>query len=267
MPSRRPADPAPDRAVEPPAMMADEKIRVMGRVEDEHWWFRAKRELVADVLGRAGVTGPVIDVGCGTGAVLDRLREAGHSPVLGTDLSPIAAQAARGRGLSVVRSVAEHLPFPTAAAAAVVSLDVIEHLDDDVAALLEYRRVVRADGLVVIAVPAYDWAWSDHDVSLGHRRRYTRKRLAAAAEAAGLDVVALSHFHSWLAPVAYTVRKTPLRRLLKGDEEEASLGRPFVNRALDRLAALERSVSRHRPIPVGLSILLVGRPQDPSGRR
>lgn len=247
--------------------MAEEKIRVMGRVEDEHWWFRAKRELVADVLERAGTTGPVIDVGCGTGAVLNRLRSGGHAPVLGTDLSPIAAREAHGRGLSVARSVAEQLPFPAACAAAVVSLDVIEHLDDDVAALREYHRVIRADGLVVIAVPAYDWAWSDHDVSLGHRRRYTRQRLAAAAEAAGLEVVVLSHFHSWLAPVAYTVRKTPLRRLLKGDQEEASLGRPVVNRFLDKVAALERSVSRHRPLPVGLSILLVARPQDPVGPR
>ncbi len=241
--------------------MAEGKIRVMRRVEDEHWWFRAKRELVVGVLAKAGVRGPVIDVGCGTGAMLGRLQEAGHGPVLGTDLSPLAAQEAKARGHRVVRAVAEQLPFGTATAGAVVSLDVIEHLDDDVAALREYARVVTDDGLLAIAVPAYDWAWSDHDVALGHRRRYTRERLTNAAVSAGLEVLEITHFHSWLAPVAFVVRRTPVRHLVRGDEEEASLGRPSVNRALDRLAALERSLSAKRPIPFGLSILLVARPR------
>lgn len=245
--------------------MADEKIEVLGRVEDRHWWHRAKRDLVAEVLATAGATGPVLDIGCGTGAVLARLAAEGHHPVFGTDLSPVALDAARRRGPSVVRAEAERVPFRAAAAGVVVSLDVIEHLDDDAAALREYRRVLRPGGLVVIAVPAYAWAWSDHDVSLGHRRRYRRSRLRAVAEAAGFDVVALSHFHSWLTPVAYVVRRTPVRHLVRGEQEEASMGRPVLNRLLGRMAALERAIGRRRPIPVGLSILLVARPRPPSG--
>ena len=241
-----------------PTGMADEKVRVMARLEDEHWWFRAKRDLVADALADHG-GGPMLDIGCGTGAMMARLVADGHFPVLGTDLSPVAVDAARGRGLDVVRSVAEDLPFRSASAAVLVSLDVVEHLDDDVEALREYRRVLVPGGLMVLTVPAYDWAWSDHDVALGHRRRYTRTRLSEAVEAAGFAVERVDHFHSWLVPVAYVVRRTPLRRLVKGDEEEVSQGGPIVNRLLGRVAALERRLGRHRSIPMGLSILLVGR--------
>lgn len=241
-----------------PAGMADEKVRVMARLEDEHWWFRAKRDLVADALAdHSG--GPLLDIGCGTGAMMARLVADGHIPVVGTDLSPVAVDATRGRGLAVLRSVAEDLPFRSRSAAVLLSLDVIEHLDDDVAALCEYRRVLVPGGLVVLTVPAYDWAWSDHDVALGHRRRYTRSRLVAAAEAAGFAVERVDHFHSWLAPVAYVVRRTPLRRLVKGDEEEVSQSNPAVNRLLERAAAVERRLGQRRSIPMGLSILLVGR--------
>lgn len=241
-----------------PTGMADSKVRVMARLEDEHWWFQAKRDLVSEALNSIP-GGRVLDIGCGTGAMMARLVADGHAPVVGTDLSPVALDAARRRGLSVLRSVAEDLPFRDNSAAVLVSLDVVEHLDDDVLALREYRRVLVPGGVVVLTVPAYDWAWSDHDVALGHRRRYTRARLTEAVEAVGLTVEHVAHFHSWLAPVAYLLRRTPLRRLVKGDEEEVSQGGPVVNRLLGRAAALERRLGRHRSIPVGLSILLVGR--------
>jgi len=116
---------------------------------------------------------------------------------------------------------------------------------------------------VVVAVPAYHWAWSDHDVRLGHRRRYTRVSLLAAAHAADIDVVRCTHFHSWLAPVALLLRRTPLRGLLRGRAaEEASFVSPAANRALGFLVALERALLRAVDLPVGLSILLVGRVSD-----
>lgn len=239
--------------------MAPDKLRLMATVEEDHWWFRAKRELVSEVLAGAGVRGPVIDVGCGTGAVIRRLAADGIAPVFGTDLSPIALAAARGGTAPLLRSLAEHLPFRSGTFEAIVSLDVVEHLDDDVAGLVEYRRVVQPGGLVVLAVPAYQWAWSEHDVQLGHRRRYTRDRLRRAAEAAGLEVERATHFHAWLAPAAFLVRRTPVGRLLRGEQEEASYVGPRANRALSSMAAGERRVARRWAIPVGLSILLVAR--------
>lgn len=248
-----------------PGRMSVEKFDIMARLESDHWWFRAKRELVSAELAARGVhEGLGLDVGCGTGAtlaVLDRHL----SQVVGAEFDAHAAVIAHDTaptGATVVNATAEELPVADGVVACLTSLDVIEHLDDDVRALREYARVVRPGGLVVVTVPAYQWAWSRHDEILGHRRRYTRPRVRAAAEAAGLDVVRATHFHSWLTPPAAVIRKTPLGRLVGEDEEEVSYVRPVVNRALWWIASAEIRWLRRRDLPVGLSILLVARVPD-----
>lgn len=241
--------------------MDDERFPVMARLERDHWWFRAKRTLVLDELRRHGVTaGAAADLGCGTGAMVGDLLQAGFAPVTGTDLSRDALVLAAGAtGASWASSRAEHLPFADRSFRAVTSLDVIEHLDDDVAALREYRRVVEEDGLVIVAVPAYRWAWSDHDVALGHRRRYTSRSLRRAVEAAGLRVERVTYFHAWLVPPALLLRRTPLRRLLRGSAEEASFVGPRANALLRGVSGAERRVLRRADLPAGLSVLAVAR--------
>lgn len=244
--------------------MAADAIEAMAEVEREHWWFLAKHRLVLDELARHHVKGVVVDVGSGTGGLLDELRAAGH-PAVGTELDPGALSLA-GRlepRPAMVRAVAEALPVRSASAAAVTALDLIEHLDDDVAGLQEMARVAGPEGLVVVAVPAYRWAWSSHDERLGHRRRYDRGMLLGAAHRAGLQPLRCTHFHSWLVPAALAVRKTPLGRLQRGSSEEASMGSPLVNRLLQRVTAFERGWLARRQLGLGLSILLVARPRQP----
>lgn len=257
-----------DREVSLPAAvgaaMDVDAIEAMALVERSHWWFRAKRDLVIAELDRRRVSGTVVDVGAGTGGLLDALRGAGR-PSVGVELDDVALRltARLDPRPAMVQGVAEGVPVASGAAAAVTALDVLEHLDDDVVGFRELARVAGAGGLVIAAVPAYQWAWSDHDVRLGHRRRYTRAALVAAAHAADIDVVRCTHFHVWLVPAALLLRRTPLRRLLRGrSAEEASFVLPAVNRVLGQLGRLERLLLRGMDLPVGLSILLVGRVSD-----
>jgi SAM-dependent methyltransferase len=247
-------------------VMAPDAVESMARVEREHWWFRAKRDLVVDELRRHDVRGLVVDVGAGTGGLLEQLDAAGRTAI-GFELDPLALDLTTRiePRPSVGRGVAERLPVAGAAASAVTALDVIEHLDDDVAGLRELGRVVGPDGVVIVGVPAYRWAWSDHDVRLGHRRRYDRRSLRAAAEAADLDVLRCSHYHSWLVPIALLVRRTPLGRLQQKSAEEASFVGPNVNRLLRGVSLLERTAMRLLDLPFGLSILLVARPRASTG--
>ncbi len=120
---------------------------------------------------------------------------------------------------------------------------------------------------MLVAVPAYAWAWSDHDVRLGHRRRYTRRSLREAAVAADLEVIRVTHFHSWLVPPALLLRRTPLRRIVRGAAEEASFVSPTVNRLLVAVTTVERWVLRRVDLPVGLSILLVAAPHSSEAPR
>jgi hypothetical protein len=91
---------------------------------------------------------------------------------------------------------------------------VIEHLDDDVAAVRAAARAARPGGLVMITVPAYAWLWSGHDVALGHRRRYTARQLRAVLTAAGLHVHHVGYFNTVLFPAIAGVRLA--KRLVGG---------------------------------------------------
>lgn len=246
-----------------PLEMSEATFDVMSKLEREHWWFLAKRKLVSESLDRYGsCEGVALDVGCGTGESVRSLLDFDFSSVVGTDLSPyataLAAKAAPPRSAFLVTR-AEELPFASGQVGALTSLDVVEHLDDDLGAVQEYARTVRPGGVVVLAVPAYQWAWSDHDVALGHRRRYVASEMRVLAEQAGLEVVRCTYFHSWLVPLAFVLRRTPARYLVKGSSEEASFVNERVNRVLRAVTDAERLVARFIDIPFGLSILMVAR--------
>ena len=89
------------------------------------------------------------------------------------------------RGLTPGEGVcgsATALPFRDGAFEVVAAFDVVEHCADEALALAELVRVLAPGGRLLLSVPAYQWAWSDHDVRAGHHRRYTRPRLVAAVE-------------------------------------------------------------------------------------
>jgi len=254
--TRRAAGDQPDQAY----------FDVMARNSDRHWWYRARWELVAELLAdHVPPGGTAIDVGCGTGEVLALLADAGARRVVGSDLSTDALGHAasrtgtRARGGTLVVSRAERLPFPTASADVLVSLEVIEHLDSDLTALREYRRVLRPGGTMLVTVPAYESLWGDHDDWAGHRRRYGAGQLARAVGRCGFEVNRTSYYFSFLVVPAFLVRRTPLRRLVSSTDEEVSSS-ALSDRVLSTAARLERAALRRMDrLPFGLSILALAR--------
>jgi SAM-dependent methyltransferase len=233
---------------------------VMADHVDDHWWYAARRQLLAEVLvGRVPAGSVAVDVGCGAGGSLAVLSQLGAGVVVGTDLVPeaLANAAPRLGSASLAASRAEQLPLRSDGADVLVSLDVIEHLDDDVAALAEYRRVLRRGGALVVSVPAYPSLWSSHDEWAGHRRRYQQKTLVAALDRAGFEVERATHVFSFLVPPALVLRRTPLRRFVSGNDDDASAS-PLVSKVLGGAARAERAVLRRTGrLPVGLSLLAV----------
>jgi SAM-dependent methyltransferase len=251
------------RSVELPSPQPDATyFDVMAAHARTHWWYEGRRRLVSAVLGRTlPPPSRVLDIGCGTGDNLDALDTVGGSTTLGFELSSYAVRHAPPGpgGTRVAIAVAERLPVASEVADLVVSMDVVEHLDDDTDALREYRRVLRPGGQLLLTVPAYQWLWSRHDVAAGHRRRYRARGLVDAVTAAGLQVERSTYFYSFLVPAAVALRRTPLRRLAADHDEEVGASSPSVTRVMTLLTKLERRLaSRHR-VPFGLSILVLAR--------
>jgi SAM-dependent methyltransferase len=234
----------------------------LAAVEGTHWWFQARRRILRDVVGRyrprpAG-TDPIVDIGCGTGEMLDMLREFG--PVTGLDASPIAVGHCRDRFGDAVDVRLGRIPDDLPSGAGLVTaLDVVEHLEDDAGALAAIRASLAPGGRFICTVPAFGFLWSDHDVAHHHYRRYTRSTLRRRLEEAGFAVERLTYFNTLLFPAVASIRLLQRLRPGRGGGSDAGLPSPAVNRALLRLFSVERLVLRVTSLPIGVSLLAVCR--------
>jgi SAM-dependent methyltransferase len=243
------------------------------RLEDRHWWFRGRREILVGLLDRhvgpdPTATRPVLDVGCGTGAMLETLARYGC--VEGVDSEQAAIDFCHQRGLSnVSRATVPPLPFPDGRFELVTAFDFLEHVDDDTAALREIRRVLKPDATCFMTVPAHGFLWSDHDRISHHRRRYGARGLRERLVAAGLEPRRITYFNSLLfAPVAAV--RLGQRLLPRRDSPRSDLELPgqtsAVNRLLSRVFAAEAALLSRRDLPVGVSLLAIataGRRREP----
>jgi SAM-dependent methyltransferase len=233
------------------------------QAEERHWWYRGRRTVLDGVIAGLGLPKParVLDAGCGSGRNMIEFSSLGT--VTGIELSETSVALARRReaGEIVSGSVLE-MPFPDDSFDLAVSLDVIEHLDDDLTALRELRRTVAPGGALLVTVPAYQWLWSGHDEINHHHRRYTRRSLQRVAERAGWKQVRTTYFNSLLLPVAIMLRVLDRVNRAKTTESSLDLWIPPapVNWLLERPLALEAAlISRGARIPAGLSLLAVFR--------
>ncbi len=176
------------------------------------WYFRALHGHIERALdaGLGASDAKVLDAGCGTGGLIRRLTPR-HATWrwTGVDVEPLACELARERvaGTEIREASVVMLPFGDAAFDAVVSADVLYHVDDDAAALRECFRVLRPGGVVVINVPAYRWLWSYHDEAVHARRRYSRSEVLQKLHLANFCSLRASHWNALPLPLVIARRK------------------------------------------------------------
>jgi SAM-dependent methyltransferase len=232
------------------------------QAEDRHWWYRGRRVVLERVLDGLGLPpgARILDAGCGSGRNMIELARRGT--VTGVELSAPSVEKARARDCGeVIEGSVLEMPFAEDSFDLAVSLDVIEHLEDDLGALRELRRTVAPGGALLVTVPAYQWLWSGHDEINHHERRYTRRSLQTVAEQAGWTQTRTTYFNSLLLPVAILLRVLD-RVSTKTTESSLDLWIPPepVNRILELPLMLEAAmISRGGRIPAGLSLLSVFR--------
>lgn len=232
-----------------------------GGLQQWHWWFRGRRRILQAMLRREVGTDTartIVTVGCGPPEDLPWLQPfAGPGGlVVGLDADPIHARRS-ARGIEYVIGRFEEAPLAAGAFDVVLALDVLEHVEDDAAALTEAVRLLRRPGLLVVTVPALPSLWGAQDVVNQHRRRYTARTLRATFARAGLAAPRMTYFNTFLFPVIAAVRWS---RLALGLTERARTdfddNRPGVtNDLLTAVFAAERFVVPRWSLPIGVSLL------------
>lgn len=242
--------------------MKEHTYPIMFRIEQSHWWYTGRRKIltsfVEDICRRVTDRRPrILDVGCGTGANLLMLSKYGDAE--GVDVSEDALAFCRERGLENVKlGAAEQLPYDDDTFDLVTALDVVEHLDDDLAGLREMRRVLRPGGRVLLFVPTFMFLWGLQDDVSNHRRRYRMPELGRVLEQAGFEVERTTY-----ANITFFIPILAMRKLMRltriKAESENNINVSALNGVLGRMLGAESFVLRHMNIPFGVSGLCVAR--------
>jgi len=227
----------------------------MAEQDQVHWWYVGRRRILADLIAReVDLPGDarILEIGCGTGHNFEMLRNFGRIDAIEVD-GEARALASKRLGHAVGDAPLPDLTgIPDRTYHLIALLDVLEHVDEDQAALESIATKLAPGGRILVTVPAYRWMWSAHDVAHHHKRRYSKRGLRRVAEAAGLRVRRLGYFNSLLFPLAAVVRVCG-RIAGRTSSDDKVPPAPF-NGLFTGLFGLERHLVGRIPLPAGVSL-------------
>jgi 2-polyprenyl-3-methyl-5-hydroxy-6-metoxy-1,4-benzoquinol methylase len=237
-----------------------------GRFEQMHWWFRARRLILRRLLEKEVEWRPgieVLEIGVGPGLNLYSLYPKGCR-LQGMEPDLENAKLAAGRGpVPVSVGTVEEMPvnLRNQTFDVITMFDVLEHIENDSAALALLRQRLRPNGYLVLSVPAYRWLWSDHDVVNQHFRRYTRGELVARLREAGFRLQRATYFNSVLLPPIAVARFIGKLFRKKNAEPKSDFegGAGSLDAILYKLFASEANWLVRHSFPFGVSVFTVAR--------
>ena len=243
--------------------MQQHTYAIMDEVEGSHWWFVGRRKIlesflepIVQKLRTHDAELRILDVGCGTGANIEMLSQYGRAE--GVDVSDDALEFCRRKGLTVQKGLAEKLPYEDEAFDLTTALDVVEHLDDDIAGLKEMFRVTKSGGYSLIFVPAFMWLWGVQDDISNHRIRYTKKQIVDRLEKAGYTVERAT-YANWTFFTPILAGRTLMKLTGIKPESENNITISGLNAPLGKLFGAERFWLKHFNFPLGVSIVVVAK--------
>lgn len=234
----------------------------MFELEDHHWWFQGRLDLVCGLMDRYAPVFPdrktrLLDIGCGTGLFLGKQSQ--KRETFGLDFSFHAMAFSRGRGLErLVCADSQKLPYAANSFDVLTAFDIIEHVEGDQAIVNEALRVLRPGGVMLATVPAHPSLWSSHDIALHHKRRYMRPQFDQLFDKSKWNTIRYTWAFCSIYPAALAVRS--LRKLVpKKGEPQADTGatNPLLNSMLTGWHKLESAWAQRLDLPWGLTLLTV----------
>jgi SAM-dependent methyltransferase len=229
----------------------------MARFQARHWWFRARREILSEIVGHLNLpeSAAILEIGCGTGGNLDMLKRHGQVTAMENDAGA-AAWAKKITGLEIRKGrLPDHISC-TGRYDLVCLFDVLEHVDNDQAALIRVAGLLKPGGRVILTVPAHMRLYGPHDRLLHHFRRYGRTQLKRLLTHAGLDIDRLSYLNALLFPAAVFTRCLDFF-----SKKQYTIGydvpHPVINQLLYKLFSIEKKMVCAHDLPVGLSLMAV----------
>lgn len=240
--------------------MDADHYRIDAELADRHWWWVARRRILAFWLDRllcpGGSERRILEVGCSTGSNLRLLQR--YGTVEGLEMHEAAVAFCHAHYPDIpVRQGAIPMALDRRYDALCL-FDVLEHIDDDAGALDWCHDRLTEDGRLFLTVPAYRFLWSRHDELAHHKRRYTRATLLPrVAKRFAVDYASYFNFHLFPAIAAQRLLQRGLH--LPGGEQDKRAGGGALNGLLTAIFASERLWLGLAPLPFGVSLFVAAR--------
>lgn len=236
----------------------------MYQLEESNWWYTGRRNLIIKAIGKfLNGSGDkqlqILDAGCGTGINLRYLKAYGKA--YGLDISKEALKFSSIRGSSpLICGSLDKLPLNSEQFDLVVALDVIEHIQDDLSAIRELNRVLRPGGCLIVTVPAFQFLWSNHDLAVHHKRRYTRSELCDILQRGGFSIKRATYWNFFLFLPVAVMRMFKRSTLCKQENKTDLVELPApINQIMHGLLQIENSILDRLDLPFGISVICVCR--------
>lgn len=241
--------------------MEKEVYDMMRNEQYIHWWFVGKRKIVTKLFEKFCWSGKknkkILDIGCGMGVMLENLSQYGE--VYGCDIESEAIEYCSqffGDNVKLGNFAADKL-YNSESFDAVVSLDVLEHIQDDRSALREIQRILKPRGKLVITVPAQMKQWSYNDEVVHHYRRYEYDELKEKIREAGFHIEKLSFYNSKLYPFIIVIRKIKVIFAIKKQDISVHMKENIINTILRKIFESEYRWLLKRGYKYGVSLIVI----------
>lgn len=234
--------------------------------EKRHWWFIHRYQIVAwvisNIINQISKECIFLDVGCGTGGLLEGISHIAGMSAFGIDVSNTALNFCIKRGISrIAQADAMSLPFKDDSIDIALSCEVIDHATiDPRITLKEIYRICKKEGWVIISDVSFEFLKSEHDKVYHTKHRFNKKEMSRLITDAGFKIVKISYYNFLLFPIISAIRI--LRKLLASKEKTSSDLKEtiwFFNCLLIKFLRVERELLKRYSLPYGSSLLCVAR--------
>ena len=232
----------------------------LARIEDSHWWYVARRNIIRKVLNYLDLSAnsEILEAGCESGGNLELLSIYGK--IHAFEVDDYARDLANKRKITYVEkgSLPDNMPFITKCFDLVAMLDVLEHIDDDELALKSIRAVLKDKGKLLVTVPAYTFLWSDIYFLNHHKRRYLKRKLLSLIKDSGFSIIYSTYFNIILFQIIFIIRL--IRNVFKiSGKHEDDVPPDIMNNFLNKVFSFESILIPNLSLPFGVSILVIAK--------